>query len=149
MYHNGANKIFLVFFTADQGPAGKDDSIPQVGFFNLWFKCNFLNENVLISITIFFKFVSKGPINNIPQLVQVRAWRRPGDKPSSEPMIVRLLAQIRVIRPQWGKISCDCACGCSGICVLPSVEGYPWFRITFVDKIHYTQKTQWELFTWT
>ena len=33
------------------------------------FKCIFLNENVLISITISLKFVPKGQINNIPALV--------------------------------------------------------------------------------
>ena len=32
------------------------------------------------------KFVSKVPINNIPALVQIMAWRRPGDKPLSEPI---------------------------------------------------------------
>ena len=31
-------------------------------------------------------FVPKGPINNIPALVQMMAWRRSGDKPS-EPMV--------------------------------------------------------------
>ena len=45
------------------------------------FKRIFLNENVEISIKISLKFVPKGPINNIPALVQVMAWRRPGDKP--------------------------------------------------------------------
>ena len=50
------------------------------------FKCIFLNENVLISIKISLKFVSKGPMNNIPALVQIMAWRRTGDKPLSEPM---------------------------------------------------------------
>ena len=34
------------------------------------------------------KFVSKGPINNIPALAQIMAWRRPGDNPLSEPMMV-------------------------------------------------------------
>ena len=34
-----------------------------------------------------YEFVSKGPINDIPVLVQVMAWRRPGDKPLSEPMM--------------------------------------------------------------
>ena len=29
------------------------------------------------------------------------AWRRPGDKPLSEPMIVSVLTQICVTRPQW------------------------------------------------
>ena len=42
-----------------------------------------------------------GPINNIPTLVQVMAWRRSGDKPLSEPMIVRLPTHICVTRPQW------------------------------------------------
>ena len=49
------------------------------------FKCIFLNEKVWISIKISLKFVPKGPINNIPTLVQIMAWRRPGDKPLSEP----------------------------------------------------------------
>ena len=29
------------------------------------------------------------------------AWRRPGDKPLSEPMMASLLTHIRVTRPQW------------------------------------------------
>ena len=37
-------------------------------------------------------FVFEGPINNIPTLVQIMAWRRPGDKPLSEPMMVILLS---------------------------------------------------------
>ena len=65
------------------------------------FKCIFLNENVLISIKISLKFIPKGPINNIPALVQIMAWRRPGDKPLSEPMMVNLLTHICVTRPQW------------------------------------------------
>ena len=51
------------------------------------FKRNFLNENVWISINISLKFVPKVPINNILALVQIKAWRRPGDKPLSEPML--------------------------------------------------------------
>ena len=65
------------------------------------FKCIFLNENVWIPIKISLKFVSKGPINNIPSLIQIMAWRRPGDKPLSEPMMVSLLTHICVTRPQW------------------------------------------------
>ena len=52
------------------------------------FKRIFLNENVRISIKISLKFVPKGPIDNNPALVQIMAWRRSGDKPLSEPMIV-------------------------------------------------------------
>ena len=50
----------------------------------------FFNENVWISIKISLKFVPKGLINNIPALVQIMAWRRSGDKPLSEPMMVGL-----------------------------------------------------------
>ena len=65
------------------------------------FKRIFLNENVGISIKISLKFVHKGPINNIPTLVQIMAWRRPGDKPLSEPMVGSLLTHICVTQPQW------------------------------------------------
>ena len=64
------------------------------------FKCIFLNKSVCILIKISLKFVPKGPIDNIPALVQIMAWRRPGDKPLSEPMIVRVSSHICVTRPQ-------------------------------------------------
>ena len=69
------------------------------------FKCIFLNENVIISIKISLKFVPKFRINSIPALVQIMAWHLPGDKPLSEPMMVRLLTRICVTRPQWVKSS--------------------------------------------
>ena len=69
------------------------------------FKHIFLNENVRISLKISLKFVPKGPINNIPALVQIVAWRRPGDKPLSEPMMVRLPTHICVSRPQWVELT--------------------------------------------
>ena len=65
------------------------------------FKRIFLNENVRISIKIALKFVPKGPINNVPALVQIMAWHWSGDKPLSEPMMVSLLTHIFVARPQW------------------------------------------------
>ena len=68
------------------------------------FKCIFLNENVWIPITISLKFVPKGPINNIPAMVQIMAWRRPGEKPLSQPMVVSLPTHICVTRPQWVNI---------------------------------------------
>ena len=40
------------------------------------FKWIFLNENVWIPIKISLKFVPQCPINNIPALVQIMAWRR-------------------------------------------------------------------------
>ena len=51
-----------------------------------------------ILIKISLKFV---PINNIPTLVQIVVWHRPGDKPLSEPMMVSLSTHICVTRPQW------------------------------------------------
>ena len=71
------------------------------------FKCIFLGEIVWFSITISLKFVPKGPIDNIPALVQIMAWRRPGDKPLSELMMVSLLTHICVTRPQWVNTSID------------------------------------------
>ena len=65
------------------------------------FKWIFLNGNVWVSIEVSLKFVPKCPINNIPALVQIMAWRRPGDKPLSQPMVVCLLTHICVTRPQW------------------------------------------------
>ena len=65
------------------------------------FKFIFLNEYAWIPIKISLKFVPKGPINNIPVLVQIMDWRRPGDKPLSEPMKVSLATHICVTRPQW------------------------------------------------
>ena len=67
------------------------------------FKRIFLNENVRISIKISLKFVPKGPINKIPALVQIMAWRRSGDNPLSEPMMVKLLTHMCVTWPQYVK----------------------------------------------
>ena len=69
------------------------------------FKCIFMNENVWISLKISLEFVPKIPMNNIPSLVQIMAWRRSGDKPLSEPMMVSLLTHICVTRLQWVKWS--------------------------------------------
>ena len=53
------------------------------------FKYIFLNENIVISIEMSLKFIPSGPISDIPALVQIMAWRRPGDKPLSEQMLTR------------------------------------------------------------
>ena len=66
------------------------------------FKRIFLNASARISIKISLTFVPKGPIKNNPALVQIMAWRRSGDKPLSEPMMVSLLTHICVTRSQWG-----------------------------------------------
>ena len=73
------------------------------------FKCVFLNENEWISLRISLKSVPKVWINNIPSLVQIMAWRRPGDKPLSEPMMVSLPTHLCVTRPQWVNAVCVAA----------------------------------------
>ena len=40
----------------------------------------FLNENVWILLEISLKFAPIGQTNNIPALIQIMVWRRPGDK---------------------------------------------------------------------
>ena len=70
---------------------------------DIW-KCIFLNANLWISIKIWLKIILTGPINNIPALVQIMAWCRPGDKPLSEPIMNNLLPQICVTRPEWAKL---------------------------------------------
>ena len=54
-------------------------------------------------LILLLKFVLKGPIHNIPTLLQIMACRRPGDKPLSEPLTVSLLAHICITLPQWVK----------------------------------------------
>ena len=68
------------------------------------FKCIFLNEDVWIPFKISLKPVPKGPIYNIPALVEIMARCQPGDKPLSQPMMINLLKHICVTRPQWVKV---------------------------------------------
>ena len=67
------------------------------------FTCIFFNENCCIFIKFSLKYVHKGPIDNNRALVQIMAWRRSGDKPLSEPMMISLPTHICVTRPQWVK----------------------------------------------
>ena len=92
------------------------------------FKRILLNENVWVSIKISLQFVPKGSISNIPALVQIMAWRRPSDKPLSEPMVVNLLMHKCVTRPQWVLIVClgyywlrHARCLCSA-----TINGFPY-----------------------
>ena len=66
------------------------------------------NKITTISQTTFsnafsLKFVPKVSINNITALVQIMAWRRPGDKPLSESMMISLLTHMCITQPQWVK----------------------------------------------
>ena len=52
-------------------------------------------------IKISLKFVPKVRINNIPGLVQIMAWCRPGTTPLTEPMMVVLPSESCVTGSQW------------------------------------------------
>ena len=52
-------------------------------------KCIFINEKFCILIKISFKFVPRVLIDNKVALVQVMAWRRTGDRPLPEPMLIQ------------------------------------------------------------
>ena len=67
----------------------------------------FLNKIVWISINI--EVCSWGLFNDIPSLVQIMTWRRPGDKTLSEPRMGSVLTHICVSRPQWVKHMHPCA----------------------------------------
>ena len=54
------------------------------------FRCIFFHGNCYILIKFSLKYVRKGPIDDNPALVQIMAWRRSGDKPLSEPMMISL-----------------------------------------------------------
>ena len=54
-----------------------------------------------ISMKMSLKFVPKDPIDNNPALIQIIAWHQTGDKPLSEPMMVRSQTHICISRPQW------------------------------------------------
>ena len=53
--------------------------------------CIFLNENDRILIQISLKYVPKSQINSKPELVQVMAWCRTGNKPLPEPMMTQFI----------------------------------------------------------
>ena len=50
-------------------------------------KYKFVNEEVSVSAKNSLKFDLRRAINNIPSLVQIMAWCKPGDKSLSEPMM--------------------------------------------------------------
>ena len=79
------------------------------------FKFIFFNENIWISLKTSLKFVPKVQNNNIPALVQIMAWCRPGNKPLSEPMMqtmmVSLLTHIWVTQPLGVKAMTCCLFG--------------------------------------
>ena len=105
------------------------------------FKCILLNENVWITIKNSLKFVSEGPIHNIPALVQIMT--APGAKPLSEPMLVSLPMHICVTRPQWVKqrliflISVICPETNSLHLVVFCI--YLWYQLVLAISLHWSK----------
>ena len=56
---------------------------------------------IFILIKISLNVVLKGPINNIPALGQIMAWRHSDSKPSSEPRVVSLLMHKCITQLQY------------------------------------------------
>ena len=107
------------------------------------FKCSFLNENIWISINISLTFVPKGQINNISALVQIMAWRRPGDKPLSEPMMASLLTHICVTQPHtlWPiQTGCDFA---GNVSLMKKWEFWLKFHWSLFPRTQSTRSQHW------
>ena len=96
------------------------------------FKTIFLNENVWLSTKISLNFYDGCPINHFPALVQIMAWRRPGDKPLSDLMMVSLMTHICITWPQWDK---QPAVQIWGISSDYLVADSNWIRTDYTRKI--------------
>ena len=70
------------------------------------FKCILLNENFAVANNILLKCIPWGLGCIIPSLFLIMAWRRPGDKSLSVPIMVMLPTQICVTWPQWDNWKC-------------------------------------------
>ena len=68
------------------------------------FQMHFLERKSCALIAISLNFVPRGPYDNKLAWVQVTAWRRTGDKPSSEPMLLGSMTHICSTRERWIKI---------------------------------------------
>ena len=70
------------------------------------FQTMFLNEFSWMKMYVFWlnfhwNLLARDQLTST--MVHIMAWRRPGNKPLSEPMMVNLLTDIWVTRPQWAK----------------------------------------------
>ena len=96
IYHHSKSSQSPPFLT--HHPLDKMVAISQRMFTGI-----FVKEKFCILIEVSLKFVPKGSIDNNPALIQIIAWRRIGDKPSSEPMLTGFTdAYIRYWQT-WGK----------------------------------------------
>ena len=142
LYNEFENQTFEIIATSSRGQWVNTLRPRQNGrdFADDNFKGIFLNENVLVPIKFSLKFVPKGPINNIPALVQIMGWHRPGNKPLSELMMVRLLTHIYVTRSQWVK----------RLATIPSHHSSCWYHPwVLTEEIDGHTIFKWAMVIWT
>ena len=108
--------------------------------------CISLNENVWILTKTSLTFLPKDPINDIPALLQIMAWRRLGDEPLSKPMLVRLRTHVSVTLPQWVNTRetelNDAEANMYGI---KKPNSYPYLCIQVFPRILRTQTISWPM----
>ena len=100
------------------------------------FKCIVLNAKVRISIKVSLKLVPVGPIKKAQHLVQIMDQSGSGDKPLSEPMVVRLLTHKCVTRPQQVKYL-------AAITIHYMKTNKIWYKRN-VHLVHSDELTSWE-----
>ena len=94
---HGAHVMSLWWLTLTHLPLDK----MAVIFTDDIFKLIFMNENDIILIQISLRFVPRSLIDNNPSLVRVMAWRRTGNNPLPEPMLI----QSPGARGRWFNLS--------------------------------------------
>ena len=72
-------------------------AIFQTTFSNAFYSMKMYEFNLKFHWSLFLRV----QLTISQHLVQIMAWRRPGDKPLSGPMMVKLPTHICVTRPQW------------------------------------------------
>ena len=110
------------------------------------FKWIFMNASVWIPIKFSLQFVPKGPVDNIPSLIQIMSWRRPGNEPLSEPMIV-----ILSTRPQWVNYQATDYCIIKSNKIVGShtfISHYEWKLCTHCDIYMFSANVYHYIYTY-
>ena len=76
----------------------------------------------------------------VPALVQITAWRRPGDKPLSEPMTFDLLTHICVTWPLWVKYEHGLVLLCFVVVTSSAPNGFIWFIYPYLSGLHHRHR---------
>ena len=122
-------------------------------------KCTYWMKICQFRLIFHWSFSSRGPINNIPALAQIMAWRRIGDKTLSEPILTQITeAYMRYLgemsQTHW--YICDNA-ACYQVTVAGAVIPIPCHVVTSleliwrssrVDEIFVRPILKWFIVTW-